>query len=266
MPSKPRRSRRSVLLAGSGMLLPGLGGPAAAATALTVFAAASLTEALGQVAAAWAAQGHPAPRFSFDSSGSLARQIDQGAPADLFVSADETWMDWLAGRGRIVAGTRRDLLGNRLVLVERKAGLKPLTPAAGADLPGLLGPGGRLAVGDPASVPAGIYARQALTALGLWDGVKDRLAPSQNVRAALLLVERGEAPAGIVYASDVAVSPALAVAGMFPAGSHQPIVYPGAVLRGAAMPAPAAAFLAYLAGGTAQAIFHNLGFAAAKAH
>ncbi len=267
-------SRRSMVLASAGMLLPAERGRAASRPQrLTVFAAASLTEALSTVVAAWQAQGlgqgdaagqasaagDAGPRFSYASSGVLARQIDQGAPADLFLSADEKWMNWLQGRNRLVSGTRRDLLGNQLVLVERKAGLKPLTLEPGADLPALLG-GGRLAVGDPAQVPAGIYAKQALTALGLWEGVKNRLAPAENVRSALLLVERGEAPAGIVYASDVRAAPGLAVAGVFPPASHPPIVYPGAVLRSSAMQQQAGALLLFLAGGTAQAIFHNFGF------
>ena len=255
--------RRLVLTAAAALLAPVA---ATAATApetrrLTVFAAASLTDALDQVSKAWQAQGHAGPVFSFASSGVLAKQIDAGAPADLFLSADETWMDWLARRDRLRAGTRRDLVGNRLVLVERAASLKPVVIGPGTDLPGLLGAGGRLAVGNPASVPAGIYARQALTALGLWDRLKDRLAPAENVRAALLLVERGEAPAGIVYASDVRAAPGLAVAGVFPESSHPPIVYPGAVLAGAALPQQAQRLLDFLAGGTAQAIFHNLGFA-----
>ncbi len=247
----------SPLVAPAGMAAETNGGDA---KRLVVFAAASLNEVLNQISATWQANGHAAPSFSFGSSGALAKQIDQGAPADLFLSADETWMDWLAKRDRLDAATRRDLVGNRLVLVERAASLKAVTIAKGADLTGILGADGRLAVGDPASVPAGIYARQALTSLGLWDGLRDRLAPAENVRAALLLVERGEAPAGIVYASDVRVSSKLAVAGVFPESSHPPIVYPGAVLKQAAMPQQAAQLLSYLAGGTAQAIFHNLGF------
>ena len=250
--------RRTLLLAGCAALLPGR--LRAAAAPLLVFAAASLTDALTQLNAVWRARGHPGARFSFGSSGTLARQIDQGAPADLFLSADEKWMDWLAQRRRLADATRRDLVGNRLVLVERQAGLKPVTLSPGVDLGAVLGAGGRLAVGNTASVPAGIYARQALTSLGLWNTLSARLAPAENVRAALLLVERGEAPAGIVYASDVRVAPGLAVAGVFPASSHKPIVYPGAVLKGAAQPRRAQALLDFLAGGTAQAVFHNLGF------
>ncbi len=227
---------------------------------LTVFAAASLSDALTRIGALWQAQGRTAPRFSFASSGTLARQIDQGAAADLFLSADETWMDWLAKRDRLRDATRIDLVGNRLVLVERRAAFRPLALAPGADLAGILGAAGRLAVGDPSSVPAGIYAKQALTALGLWNAVQARLAPADNVRAALLLVQRGEAPAGIVYASDVRATQDLAVAGVFPASSHMPIVYPGAVLRQAPMPQRAQELLAFLAGGAAQALFRDLGF------
>ncbi len=227
---------------------------------LVVFAAASLTDALTQIGALWQAQGRTAPRFSFASSGTLARQIDQGAVADLFLSADETWMDWLARRDRLRGDTRTDLVGNRLVLVERRSALKPVALAPGTDLAGILGTSGRLAVGDPSSVPAGIYARQALTALGLWNAVQGRLAPADNVRAALLLVQRGEAPAGIVYASDVRATQDLAVAGVFPDTSHPPIVYPGVVLKQAPMPQQAQELLAFLAGGAAQAVFHNLGF------
>ena len=260
MPPCPILPRRLVL---RGAVLAALWPRVAAVAApppLLVFAAASLTNALTQIDALWQAQGHPASQFSFGSSGTLAQQIDQGAPADLFVSADEKWMAWLAARGRLAAGSRRDLVGNRLVLVERKAALKPVTLGPHTDLAAVLGAHGRLAVGEPASVPAGIYAKQALTKLGLWNAVSDRLAPAENVRAALLLVERGEAPAGIVYATDVAVAPGLAVAGVFPESSHTPIVYPGAELKAAAQPDRAAALLSYLGGGAAQAIFHNLGF------
>jgi molybdate transport system substrate-binding protein len=252
-------SRRSVLAAA--LLAPvSAAGTAPEAKRLTVFAAASLTDALDRISAVWQSRGQVGPRFSFASSAALARQIDAGAPADLFLSADEQWMDWLAKRDRLSAGTRRDLVGNRLVLVQRKAALRPVTLAPGVDLAGMLGAGSRLAVGDPASVPAGIYAKQALTALGLWSGLRDRLAPAENVRAALLLVQRGEAPAGIVYASDVHAAPDLAVAGVFPESSHAPIVYPGAVLKGSAMPRQAERLLAFLAGGEAQAIFRNLEF------
>ncbi|HET9019592.1 MAG TPA: molybdate ABC transporter substrate-binding protein, partial [Acetobacteraceae bacterium] len=191
--------------------------PARAEAGLTVFAAASLTDALRDVAALWEGAGHAKPRLAFGSSSTLARQIGQGAPADLFASADARWMDDVAAQGLIAAGTRRDLLGNALVLVVPAARARTVTIGPGLDLAALLGPAGRLAVGDPAHVPAGIYARAALRHLGLWAGVAGRLAPAEDVRAALLLVERGEAPAGIVYATDAAVAPGVAVAGTFPA-------------------------------------------------
>lgn len=224
---------------------------------LVVFAAASLTEAMTAIAGLWAARGHAAPRLSFASSAVLARQIEQGADADLFLSADETWMDRLAKAGKLRPDTRVDLLGNALVLVEPAASLKPVTIDRTLDLPALLGAGGRLAVGDPASVPAGIYARQALTALGLWPAVSNRLAPAENVRAALLLVERGEVPAGIVYATDARAAPGIAVAGIFPESSHPPILYPAAVVSDAP---EATAFLAFLRTDAVLAAFRAHGF------
>jgi molybdate transport system substrate-binding protein len=242
------------------LVLPAL--PAAAAS-LTVFAAASLTDALRQAGAAWAAQGHPAPVFSFAASSMLARQLQQGAPAGLFISADEEWMDWAAKRGLIAEGTRRDLLSNTLVLVEPKASARPVKIGPGFDLAAILGPHGRLAVGDPAHVPAGIYARQALTKLGLWAMAEPRLARADNVRSALLLVERGETPAGIVYTTDAAASSAVAVAGTFPADTHPPILYPAAVVRSGDTP-EARAFLAFLATPEAARIFAAHGFIVGK--
>lgn len=242
------------------LVLPAL--PAAAAS-LTVFAAASLTDALKQAGAAWVARGHPAPAFSFAASSTLARQLQQGAPAGLFISADEQWMDWAAKNGLIADGTRRDLLSNTLVLVEPKGSVKPVKIGPGFDLAAILGANGRLAVGDPAHVPAGIYAKQALTKLGLWSVAGPRLARADNVRSALLLVERGEAPAGIVYATDAAASSAVAVAGSFPADSHPPIVYPAAVAKSGDTP-EARAFLAFLSTPEAAKIFTAHGFIVEK--
>ncbi len=233
--------------------------PAVQAQPLTVFAAASLTDAMQDVAALWTRAGHPPPRLSFASSATLARQIEQGAPANLFASADEIWMDYLAKRHLIADDSRRDLLGNDLVLVV-PAG-KPLHTRIGPafDLPGLLGTTGRLAIGDPSYVPAGIYAAQALKQLGWWDRLAGHLAPAADVRAALLLVERGEAPAGIVYRTDAAVSPAVMVAGTFPPDSHDPIAYPFAVVRAGDTP-QARALLRFLAGPQARAVFVRRGF------
>lgn len=236
--------------------------PARAAD-LTVFAAASLTNALQDAAKAWTAQGHPAPHLSFGASSTLARQLEQGAPANIFASADLKWMDWAQSRHLIAEATRRTLLGNRLVLVMPKSQLHPVTIDKSLDLAALLGPTGRLAVGDPAHVPAGLYAQQALTTLGLWASAEPHLARAENVRAALLLVERGEVPAGIVYATDAAVAPGVAVAGIFPKSSHDPIDYPFAVTRSGDTP-DARAFLAFLATPEAGAIFRRYGFLPAE--
>ncbi len=240
------------------MMLAG-GARTAFAQQVTVFAAASLATVMQELGRAAPAAGVAPLRFAFAASSTLARQIEQGAPADIFVSADEPWMDYLAQRNLIVAGTRVSALANQLVLVMPAAQLRRVTIAPGFDLPALLGASGRLAVGDPAHVPAGIYARAALTALGLWDRVSGRLAPSDNVRAALLLVERGEVPAGIVYATDAAVAPGVAIAGAFPPGSHPPITYPFAIVAGHDRPDVRAAF-AYLTGPAARAAYRSAGF------
>jgi len=237
------------------LLLPG----AAVAQDLTVFAAASLTDALQDVAHVWEAPGRPKLHFSFAASSTLARQIDQGATANLFASADQQWMNWATGRHLIADDTRRTLLGNTLVLVMPKDRVHPVKIGPGWDLMALLGADGRLATGDPDNVPAGIYAKQALTRLGLWSAVEPRLARAENVRSALLLVERGEVPAGIVYATDAAVAPGVAVAGAFPDNTHDPIAYPFAVTRAGDTPA-ARAFLDFLAGPEAGAIFAKRGF------
>ena len=232
---------------------------AARAQELTVFAAASLTDAMKDVSTLWTKAGHPPLRMSFGASSTLARQIEQGAPVALFASADEKWMDYLAQKNLIVADTRKDLLGNDLVLVVPAE--KPLHVTIGPsfDLMGLLGANGRLATGDPAHVPVGIYAEQALKKLGWWDKVAPRLARTDDVRAALLLVERGEAPAGIVYATDAAVSKAVMVAGTFPASSHDPVSYPFAVVKAGDTP-QARALMTFLAGTQARAVFVQRGF------
>jgi molybdate transport system substrate-binding protein len=232
---------------------------AARAQELTVFAAASLTDAMKDVSAQWVKAGHQPLRMSFGSSSTLARQIEQGAPADLFASADEKWMDYLAAKNLIVTDTRKDLLGNDLVLVVPADKPQHLTIGAGFDLMALLGPNGRLAVGDPAHVPVGIYAEQALKKLGLWEGVEARLARTDDVRSGLLLVERGEAPAGIVYATDASVSKGVMVAGTFPASSHDPVTYPFAVTK-AGDTAEARALLTFLSGPQARAVFVQRGF------
>jgi molybdate transport system substrate-binding protein len=232
---------------------------AARAQDLTVFAAASLTDAMKDISALWVQAGHPALRTSFASSSNLARQVEQGAPANLFASADEKWMNYLAEKNLIVTDTRKDLLGNELVLVVPTNKPQHVTIKQGFDLAKLLGPDGRLAVGDPGHVPVGNYARQALTKLGMWDSIAPRLARTDDVRAGLLLVERGEAPAGIVYATDAAVSKGVMVAGTFPAGSHDPVTYPFAVTRAGDTP-EARALLTFLQGPQARAVFVKRGF------
>jgi molybdate transport system substrate-binding protein len=249
--------RRRTLLAA--LPLFGLAARAhAAEQGLTVFAAASLTEALNDNGALWAAQGHPAPRFSYAASSTLARQLEQGAPANLFASADTQWMDWAETRHLIVPETRRNLLGNTLVLIAPKETARPVA-IPGTDFAALLGPEGRLATGDPAAVPVGIYAQEALTKLGQWDKVAPRLARAESVRAALMLVSRGEAPYGIVYATDAAAAPGVAVVGHFPADLHSPIVYPFAVTRTGDTP-EARAFLDFLSTPAAASVFRKRGF------
>jgi len=231
----------------------------ARAQEVTVFAAASLTNAMKDISAKWAAAGHKPLVMSFGSSSTLARQIEQGAPANVFASADEKWMDYLAQKNLIVADTRKDLLGNDLVLVVAADKPMHVTINRGFDLMALLGANGRLATGDPAHVPVGIYAEQALKKLGMWDNVSPRLARTEDVRAALLLVERGEAPAGIVYATDAAVSKAVTIAGTFPADSHDPVSYPFAVTKSGDTP-EARALLQFLTSPPAREVFAQRGF------
>jgi molybdate transport system substrate-binding protein len=232
---------------------------AARAQEVTVFAAASLTDAMKDISVKWAAAGHKPLVLSFGSSSTLARQVEQGAPANVFASADEKWMDYLAQKNLIVADTRKDLLGNDLVLVVAADKPKHVTIDKSFNMLGLLGADGRLATGDPAHVPAGIYAEQALKKLGMWDSVSPRLARAEDVRAALLLVERGEAPAGIVYATDAAVSKAVMIAGTFPADSHDPVSYPFAVTKSGDIP-EAHALLQFLTTPAARAVFAQRGF------
>lgn len=224
---------------------------------LVVFAASSLTEALGGVAEAFAAEGGPPLRVSLASSATLARQIEAGARVDVFVSADARWMDYLAERDLIEPGTRRDLLGNELVLIAPADAALRIDIRPGFDLAGALG-NGRLAMGDPAYVPAGRYAEAALRSLGAWAQVAARLLPAENVRVALAYVARGEAPLGVVYATDARIEPRVRVAGVFAADTHPPIVYPVALVRGA-QPA-AKVFLAFLASARAAAVLRALGF------
>lgn len=240
-----------------------LAGRAAHADELTVFAAASLTNAYEQIGNLYRAKSGGAVRFSFAASSTLAKQIGSGAPASIFVSADEQWMDYLAVRKLIVPNTRTAVLGNRLVLVMPRDQATTVDIRPGFDLAALLGANGKIATGDPAHVPVGRYAQQALTKLGVWTVAQSRLVRSDSVRAALVLVERGEVPVGIVYATDAMVAPKVRVAGVFPENSHAPIVYPMAIVSGQETN-DAKAFFKFLQGDEARAIYKKHGFAAVR--
>lgn len=244
-----------------GACLLSLAGPAATAQAaqeVTVFAAASLTDVVGELARRYS-RTHPVTvKTSFAASSTLARQIEAGAAADVFLSADVEWMDYLAERNLIIGDSRRKLLGNRLVLIAPAASAVQVKIRPGFDLAKALGARGRLAIGDPGSVPAGRYAHAALEFLGAWAGVENRLVPAENVRAALAFVAWGEAPLGVVYATDARAEPRVKVVDTFPPDSHPEIAYPMAVVRGAGP--PAGAFAGFLLGAEARAAFENAGF------
>jgi molybdate transport system substrate-binding protein len=230
-----------------------------------VFAAASMKGALDEVGAIVTRRTGVAMKVSYAATSTLAKQIEEGAPADIFVSADEQWMDYLAARTLVAPASRVNVVSNRLVLIAPKDPKNPdqrpaLAIAPGFGLAAALGPSGRLAVADPASVPAGRYGKAALTALGVWPGVASRLAPADNVRAALAFVARGEAPLGIVYQSDVIAEPGVAIVGIFPERTHPRIVYPAA-LTVRARP-EAKAVLDVIASAEARAVFVKHGFVA----
>jgi molybdate transport system substrate-binding protein len=232
-----------------------------AAEPITVFAAASLKESFDEAAAAYQKATAQPVRVSYAASSALARQIEQGAPADVFVSADLDWMDYLHERKLIDDGSRRNLLGNTLVLIAPKTSkAKAVALKPGVKLLPLIGEG-RIALALTASVPAGKYARAAFTSLGVWDQLQPKVAEAENVRAALMLVARGEAPLGVVYGSDAKAEPNVRVLATFPANSHPPIVYPIARLSASKQPS-SAAFVKWLKSPAATAIFRRHGFAA----
>jgi molybdate transport system substrate-binding protein len=227
---------------------------------LLVFAAASLKNALDDIDEAWRRGTGKPTAISYAASSLLAKQIENGAPADLFISADSDWMDYLESRKLIKPQSRSDLLGNSIVLVASAISTVELTIAPGFALAAALG-GGRLAMADPAAVPAGRYGKAALDKLGVWDTVANRIAAAENVRAALLLVARGEAPLGIVYRTDAAVEPGVRIIGTFPPDTHPPIVYPIALTATSDNP-DAPALLVYLRGAASRAQFQKAGFTA----
>jgi molybdate transport system substrate-binding protein len=249
-------SRRAVL-AGIAATFA-LTGAAAAERPVTVFAAASLTDVLKAAAATWQGKGHGEVVLSFGSSSAIAKQIEAGAPADIFASADEKWLSYLDEKKLIAADTVHRPIGNDLVLVAPADSKVSITIAPNFDLAGALA-GGRLSIGDPKGVPAGKYSQQALTKLGVWESVASQTAPAENVRAALALVQHGEAPLGIVYATDARGLTDIKVVGTFPDDSHDPIVYPIAIVAGHERP-EVRAFLDFLLSADGKALFKSYGF------
>ncbi len=230
----------------------------AAATDVLVFAAASTSGAIEALAQSYSARGLGDVSVAFASSSTLARQIAAGAPADIYISAHPQWMDYLAAGNALESGTRQILVGNRLVVVTPNA--NPMEVRLQKDFPLVSRMNGRpLAIGDPEHVPAGIYAKAALETLGLWEAVADHIAPMHHVRAALVLVERGEAAAGIVYATDAAASSLVSVAATFPTASHPPILYTAAIVAGRDRP-EVRRFFAFLTSADAMTIFARHGF------
>jgi len=249
--------QRRWLAAALAVALWSFAGSSAIAETVTVLAAASLSDALSEIGKAYQAKTGTLPSLSFAASSTLARQIEASGGADIFVSADSDWMDYLDNRGLIAHETRKNLLGNRLVLIAPAETHVTLAVAPHFDLVGALH-GGRLAIADPDSVPAGKYAKTALTTLGVWNSVVDLTVNAENVRVALAYVARGEAPLGIVYATDALGEKRVHIVGTFPESSHVPIVYPIALTRDAKPGAKG--FLDFLSGPEARAIFEKDGF------
>lgn len=234
------------------------GSAGARAEAVNVFAAASLKNALDDVSAAWKAETGKETRNTYAASSALAKQIEGGAPADVFMSADRDWMTYLSDKSLTVKSSEADILGNALVLVAPADSPAKISIAPGFALAALVGDG-KLALCDVNAVPAGKYAKAALESLGVWDQIEPKIAQAENVRAALKLVANGEAPAGIVYATDAVAEPKVRVLGTFPDDSHPPIIYPAAVLA-ASGNSDAASFVRYLKTPNAADIFRKAGF------
>jgi molybdate transport system substrate-binding protein len=225
---------------------------------VVVFAAASLKNALDAAAAQWQRETGKKMAISYAASNTLIKQIEQGAPADMFISADLDWMDYGQQKGLIKPDTRSNLLGNRLVLIAPKESTISVNIQPGFDLAALL-KGGHLAMANVDAVPAGKYGKASLEKLGAWNGVKDKIAQAENVRAALVLVARGEAPLGIVYQTDAASDPSVKIVGTFPENTHPPIIYPIALTKESTNP-DAQAFLNYLKSPPARPAFERQGF------
>jgi molybdate transport system substrate-binding protein len=259
-----REVRRRVIGALFGLLALIAAGPWARPAAaqggdvIVVFAAASMKTALDAVNAEWQKETGKKATISYAASSALAKQIEEGAPAQIFISADLDWMNYLARKNLIRPDTRSNLVGNRIVLISPKDKAKGVDIKPGFDLAGILGDG-RLAMANVDTVPAGKYGKAALEKLGAWSSVSNKIAQAENVRAALLFVSRGEAPAGIVYQTDAAADPGVAIIGRFPENTHPPIVYPVALTASASTP-DAAAFLAFIRSAKAKPLFEKEGF------
>ncbi len=226
---------------------------------LLVFTAASTTDAISEVGQAFSQKTGIKVNYSFAASSTLGKQVAHGAPASIYISANQKWMDYLAKHNLIVPSSRVNVLRNTLVFIApADSEIEPFKVSRGLDLRGILGQG-RLAMGDPSHVPAGLYGKEALTNLGLWGSVERLVAAAATVRGALALVERGEAPLGVVYATDAKISPQVKVVGVFPAGSHGPISYPAAIVAGKD-DARARAYVEFLRSPQAKAIFQKHGF------
>jgi molybdate transport system substrate-binding protein len=248
--------RRWLGLAATLALVPGT---ARAQSSVVVFAAASLKNALDEIAATWAKDtGKPAPKISYAASPALAKQMEQGAPADMFIPADLDWMDYVQGKNLIKNDTRFNLLGNKIVFIAPKDSKVTALSIKGDDLGKALA-GGRLSMANVDAVPAGKYGKAALEKLGAWSAVRDRIAQAENVRAALLLVARGEAPLGIVYSTDAASEANVRIVATFPEESHPPIIYPAAITRDSRNP-DARSFFDFLRSTKARAAFEKQGF------
>jgi len=250
--------RNAIAAAFGGFLMFAGLSPSQAQEQVTVFAAASLKNALDEINAAWTEAEGKSATISYAASSALAKQIEEGAPADLFISADLDWMSYLSERSLIRAGSELRLLGNRIVLVAPADAAIDLDIAQGFDLAGALGDG-RLAMANVDAVPAGRYGKAALEALGVWESVADKVAQAENVRAALMLVSLGEAPLGIVYQTDAAAEAGVKVVGVFPEDTHAPIVYPAAITA-ESQNADAEAFLTFLQTARAKELFEKQGF------
>ncbi len=249
--------RRSWL--GLAVALSFVPGIAQAQNNVVIFAAASLKNALDEIAATWSRDtGKPAPKISYAASSALAKQMEQGAPADIFISADLDWMDYVQGKNLIKNDTRFNLLGNKIVIIAPRDSKSATLAIKGDDLAKALA-GGRLSMANVDSVPAGKYGKAALEKLGAWAAVKDSIAQAENVRAALLPVARGEAPLGIVYSTDAAAEPNVKIVATFPEDSHPPIIYPAALTKDSSN-ADAKAFLDFLRSGKARTSFEKQGF------